>query len=371
MPTLSMRFSRLLLIALLALAGTSPLVAQLDWSPETGWVIDENTWAGLSGQDVQGATALMNNARAAEERGNKGKAIRLYKKVFKKYPNSIFSPEALYRQGHLRLSRREYFRGFDSFQTIMSLYPNYAQFEEVLATQYGIAEALMNGARNYYWGWVPSFKSRSRSITYFEWIIANAPYSDYAPLSLMNIARTQKRQNNVPYAIDALDRLINNYAQSLLAPDAYLQLAQTHASLVEGPDYDQESTREAITYFEDFMILFPDDPGLAEAQHGLDQMRTVLAESKMVLGDYLLKYRKNYQGARVFYNEAITSYPNSDVAARARAQLDIIEQRMQEAGLTFDEDGKLTTVPVEETEAAGDVTISGDEPKRKKFLGIF
>jgi outer membrane protein assembly factor BamD len=100
-------------------------------------------------------------------------------------------------------------------------------------------------------------------------------------------------------------------------------------------------------------------------------MRTVLAESKMVLGDYLLKYRKNYQGARVFYNEAITSYPNSDVAARARAQLDIIEQRMQEAGLTFDEDGKLTTVPVEETEAAGDVTISGDEPKRKKFLGIF
>ncbi len=361
MPILPMRLPRVLLIVLLALAGSLTLSADLRWTPESGWIVEGSDLAGLAGQDVQRATELMNRARDLEERGRKGASLRIYKRVAKRFPNSIFAPESLYRQAQIRLSRREYYKAFEAFQSVMSLYPNYQRFDEVLGTQFQIAEDLMNGARNRYWGWLPSFRSRERAITYFEWVVANAPYSDYAPLALMNIARTHQRLNNTPYAIDALDRLINNYSQSLLAPDAYLSLAQTHASLVDGPAYDQESTREAITYFEDFMILFPDDPGLAEAQHGLDQMRTVFAESKMILGDYQLKHRRNFQAARVFYNEAITSFPDSDVAERARVQLGVIEQRMDAAGLTFDEDGKL----------AVDENAPPPPPKRKKLFGVF
>lgn len=357
----SMRSFRVLLFALLGFSMGGNLSAALRWTAESGWTVEGGALAGLAGQDVQRATELMNNARAAEERGNKGTALSGYKKVAKRFPNSVFAPEALYRQGKIFLSRRQYYKAFTSFQNVMSLYPNNERFGEVLATQFRLAEDLMNGARNHHWGWLPSFRSRERSITYFEWVVANAPYSDYAPLALMNIARTHQRLNNTPYAIDALDRLINNYSQSLLAPDAYLALAQTHASLVDGPAYDQQSTREAITYFEDFMILFPDDPGLSEAQHGLDQMRTVFAESKMILADYQLRYNQNYQGARVFYNEAITGFPDSEVAERARGQLEVIEQRMDALGLTFDEDGKIA--------------LAEDAPekpkKQKKFLGIF
>jgi len=356
-----MRLPRILLIILIAVAGSAPAVADLSWSPATGWIIEGGSLVGIGGQDVQRATDLMNRAREAEERGSNSKAINLYRRVSKKFPNSIFAPEALFRQGNLRIERREYYKAFEALQGLMGLYPNYHGFEEVLATQFQIAENLMNGARNYYWGWIPGMRSRERSVTYFEWVIANAPYSDYAPLALMNIARTHQRLDNTPFAIDALDRLINAYSQSLLAPDAYLALAQTHASLVDGPAYDQESTREAITYFEDFMILFPDDPGLAEAQHGLDQMRTVYAESKMILGDYQLKYRRNFQAARVFYNEAITSFPNSAVAERARVQLGVVEERMAAAGLTFDEDGKL----------ALDEDAPAPPPKRKKLFGVF
>ena len=361
MPDLSMRSFRVLLFVLLGLSCGGNLSAARKWTPESGWTIEGGSLSGLAGQDVQRATEMMNKARAAEERGRKSTALGTYKKVAKRFPNSLYAPEALYRQGHLFLDRRQYYKAFDSFQKVMSLYPNNERFSEVLATQFRLAEDLMNGARNYYWGWLPSFRSKERAITYFEWTVANAPYSDYAPLALMNIARTHQRLNNTPYAIDALDRLINNYSQSLLAPDAYLALAQTHASLVDGPAYDQESTREAITYFEDFMILFPDDPGLSEAQHGLDQMKTVFAESKMIRADYQLKYNKNYQGARVFYNEAITSFPDSEVADRAREQLAFIEQRMDELGLTFDEDGKL----------AIDENAPPRPEKRKRFLGLF
>lgn len=334
---------------------SSALRAELTWTPGEGWQIEGGALSGLVGSDARKALELMNKARTAEESGSLRSAISAYKKVTKEFPNSIYAPEAFYRTAHLRLKNRQLYKAFEAFQQIMTRYPNSERFNEVIGEQFHIADSLMNGVRNYNWGWFPSFRSKERAITYFEWVVANAPYSDYAPLALMNIAKTHRKLNNTPYAIDALDRLINNYAQSLLAPDAYLELAKTHASLVDGPQYDQESTREAITYFEDFMILFPEDKGLPEAQEGLDEMRTVFAKSKMVLADYYLKYRKNYKAARVFYNEAITAFPNSEVAERARSQLEIVDAR-EAAHAPAPTDGSPAPTP---------------EPKRKKFLGLF
>jgi outer membrane protein assembly factor BamD len=50
-------------------------------------------------------------------------------------------------------------------------------------------------------------------------------------------------------------------------------------------------------------------------------MKQVLAESKIRIADFYFNHRKNYKAARVFYNEAITDYPDSTVATRARTQL--------------------------------------------------
>ena len=143
----------------------------------------------------------------------------------------------------------------------------------------------------------------------------------------MNIARGHQKLGNTENAIDALDRMVNNYGQSLLAPDAYLKLAQTHASLVDGPYYDQGSTKESITYFTDFMLLFPGDSNIAVAEKGLDGMKTMLAESKMRMADFYFYKRSNFKAARVFYNEAITAYPESTIAAKAKARLVEVEAK--------------------------------------------
>ena len=103
------------------------------------------------------------------------------------------------------------------------------------------------------------------------------------------------------------------------------------------------------------MILFPESDGLAEAQEGLDEMRTVFAQSKMILADYYLKHVRNYKGARVFYNEAITTFPNSEIAERARAQLEIVDAR------------EAAAAPATADAKGG----SAAKPPRKKILGIF
>ena len=348
------RLAPALLIVVIVACLPGRLAADLVWTRQTGWRVEGGAFAGVTGPEGRRAVELMNSARLSEERHSEGSAISAYEKVVKRYPNSVYAPEALYRTGKLRLARRQYYDAFDAFQRLISRYPNTKRFNEIIGIQYRIASDLLDGRRPLMWGLVPGPTGRSTGIGYFEVVLADAPYSDYAPLCLMNIARGHQLRKETEEAIDALDRLINSYPGSLLTADAYFKLAQTHASLVQGPYYDQASTKEAVTYYEDFMILFPNDVNLGKAASGLDGMKKMLAESKIKMADFYFYKRDNYVAAKVFYNEAITAYPDSDVAKRAKVMLAKVE-------------AKAGSKPAPSATPANDQP----KPKRKKFLGLF
>jgi outer membrane protein assembly factor BamD len=348
-----LRRSGPLLAAAALLLLPARLAADLVWTPEGGWKMEGGIISGLSGEDSRNALELMNKARAAEEKGHYSSALGSYAKVTKRYTNSIYAPESFYRTAYIRLARRQYIKAFQAFQEIVVRYPNSSRFNQVIGEQYRIATALLDGARNRGWLILPGFRNREASIGLFEQVQANAPYGEYAPLSLMSEAKGFQMFGEYEESIDALDRMINTYPKSLLTPDAYLKLGQGYAALVEGPNYDQTSTKEAITYFQDFVILYPGDPNIAAAEKGLAQMKGVLAESKLRIADYYLKYRKNYKAARVFYNEAITDYPDSAVATRARTQLAKVDAIL---------------AAQEKAAAGGPAAPAPPPPKKKHFL---
>ena len=315
-----------------ALGATTRLAADLTWTPRTGWQLEGAVLAGLTGAQGRAALDLMNKARREEEAGSRGSAIKAYEKVAAKYTGSVYAPEALYRAARLLVQRKQYYKAFLDLQELLRRYPNTKRFNEVIGEQYRIASALVDGARNRLWGLFPTFANRTKGIEYFEVILINAPYSDYAPLALMDIARGDQYIQNTEEAIDALDRLVNNYPQSVLAPVAYLKLGDLHASLTQGPKYDQGATKEAMTYYEDYMILYPGDSNIAVAASGVDKMKTILAQSKIYIGDFYYK-KYNYTAAKVFYNEAITAYPDSGPARVAKKRLTDLEAKAAKASV--------------------------------------
>lgn len=301
----------------------------VEWEQESGrWKLLGDVPKSLDqpGSEAhESASKLMAQARIAQEKGSQWTALGLYDDVVDDYPNSVYAPEAHYQRGMIYIERHQFKNATAEFNEIIKRYPEYPNFNQVIAAQYSIGEQVQDGARPYYWGVIPGFREYQLGVDAYEAVVQSAPYSEYAPLALMNAAIVAIKEDKQEEAIDALDRLINNYPGSILSADAYLTLAQTYASLVQGPEYDQEATRQALSYYSDYMILFPQGGGIYDAEAGLYYMRETLAKSKYKMGDFYYLYRNNSRAALTFYNEAITVDPNSAVAVNARTQIDKIK----------------------------------------------
>lgn len=321
--------SGLLFGSLLALLCPSAPAA-LVWSPETGWRIEGGALQGIVNLEPaqhENALELMNSARSAQEKdAESGRALDLYQDVISEYPQSAYAPEAVLQRGLIYAARGQFSRSEKAFNTVLNQYPDYPNFNLLVSSMFATAQLIQDGATFYLWGSIPWFTDTRVALNLYESVLKNAPYSDYAPLALMNMALLYNRRGEPEDAIHALDRLTNNYPQSVLSSDAYMRLAETYSSMVQGPDYDQGATRQAMSYYQDYLILFPDGPEVTEARAGVVNMRETLAKSKYGMGEFFYRYRTDLEAGGIFFNESITEAPLSVTAQEARVQLDRIEQ---------------------------------------------
>jgi len=306
---------------------TASLNADISWSPETGWGASGGILEPIIGKTlmIQDAQHGLEVGREEYTVGNILPAIRAYRNVYECYPISAEAPEALYQIGLIYMESHQYEQAFKSLQTIILEYPGYPKFNEVIGIQFSIASQLQCGNRPYYWGIIPGFKDYTAAIKYFDSIVTNAPYTQYAPMALMSIADLAKEHGRIEDVVDSLDRIVCCYRKSDLAPAAYVKLADTYARMVHGPSYDQGATLRSINYYQDFLLLFPDNPLVPEVEVKLAMGRDLYARSKLVLGDFYYRYRNNFQAARIYYNETITVAPNSVAAQEAMQRLELVE----------------------------------------------
>lgn len=137
------RFSLSLILAALSALLISPIrvAADLIWTPQSGWQAQGGVLAGLGSDEGRNALDFMNKARAAEEAGQSSAALKAYTVVVKKYPNSIFAAEALYHTGLIYQKRQQYYKAFDTYQSMLGRYPNSEKFTQVIGEQYRIASS--------------------------------------------------------------------------------------------------------------------------------------------------------------------------------------------------------------------------------------
>lgn len=325
MQKLLTRTGRIGLMVLAGLVFLTGSVAEAAPRQNVRGLLDRQRQAREGLNDDERARMLYQKGIEKLEAGKENSALEAFEELVEDHPRSPLAPEAHYQRGLIFSERHQFLKAHEELQAILALYPNYDAFNRVIDELFDMGQRIVDGERPHYFGLVPGFKNRETGVEILSTLVRFAPFSDNAPQALRDIAVLYEKIDEPELAIGALDRLINRYPRNVLSEDAYLHLARLYEEFVDGPAYDQAATREAIRYYEDFLILYPRSPRVPEAEAGLMEMRDILSRSKYRLGRFFYFYRNLDRAALVFLNEAITIAPDSQTAQDAERLIARIE----------------------------------------------
>lgn len=279
---------------------------------------------GVSADLVDGPASMLLVAFIRNADGDSSAALSDYALVVEAFPDSDFAAEALYRQGEIYSARRQFDNAFDCFSALEDSYPASPRTEDAIVQAYLVTEMVRKGVRPTKGGWLLWFKDRSRALDFYDRLYQMAPHQPISPrllyhkgLFAFELSADWFSFDKTLDAIDAFERLISVYPDATFVPDAYLELAETYEAGVVGADWDQLSTRRAISYYTDFYSLFPDHPKAEFAYEKTVELTNLLAANRLDFGDFYYSRHNNLRAALTFYNEAITIAPDSPAGKEA------------------------------------------------------
>jgi outer membrane protein assembly factor BamD len=212
------------------------------------------------------------------------------------------------------------------FTKVIKRYPESTQFTQSVERCFLIAKRLQDGIRPRYFGKIPGFRDFDSAIKDFELVVKYAPYSCYAPPALKEIANLHLRAKHYDLAIDALDRIVDLYPDSVEVSYAYLEIARICQNLVKGEEYNQGGAIIARRYYREFVALFPSHPAVSFAGEAIRELDEAIVRSKISLGDFYFNARYNEKAAKASYRSAIDFAPYALAADTARLKIEEIDR---------------------------------------------
>lgn len=251
---------------------------------------------------------------------------KVYKKILQNYPKASIAKDAAYERGIYLIKKQKWTEAFQTLSLIKKYHPDSDRLTTVIELQFKCAESLMNSKKKVnFLGFGNSYKYNIESAPLFLNFAKLYPYDKNTPLALLYSAKVSENNESYETAIYSLKSIINDYPDSLITDQAYFLIAHIYSEFIKGPNYDLESTREAIRYCEDFIALYPNHEDLITIEVLYERMLNTLATNRVHLADHYYFNELDNAAAIIFYNEAITVAPNSQAAIEAKERLHAIE----------------------------------------------
>lgn len=262
-----------------------------------------------------------NTAEQLQQAGQREQAIAAYRRFIKAFPASPKASKAQFQVALLLEESGNYSKAFDAYQTLVARYPDTPEFEQAVAKQVLIANALLQGRRLKFLG-MSILPSTERAQQMYEAILKNAPYSKHAPIAQFNLGLSFERQKLPREAQIAYQGVMDKYPTSDVADDALYQIAYTYMQAgLSGNSRDLSSLVLARETFEDFLLQYPKSEKAPQARDNLATIGAGEGGDLLRIAKYY-DWSKNYRAAAIYYNDIIRKQPNTAQAEEAKTRIE-------------------------------------------------
>jgi len=163
------------------------------------------------------------------------------------------------------------------------------------------------------------------------------PYSRFAALSELRIGDCQFKNEAYPEAIQTYRQFVRIRPSHKEIPYARFRIAEAYYNQIPGGwfmtpprhERDQSAARDALIQLRRFVVDYPDDQRVPEANKLMDKCMSLLAEHEFYVARFYLK-RDAYRGVVSRLRGLLASYPGSGVEPEALLMLGEIYLKLDE-----------------------------------------
>lgn len=158
----------------------------------------------------------------------------------------------------------------------------------------------------------------------FEEIRREFPYSRFAALSELRIGDCQFKNEQYPEAIETYRQFIRIRPSHKEIPYARFRMAEAYYNQIPGgwfmtpPSHerDQSAARDALIQLRRFVVDFPEDHRVPDANELMQKCMSLLAAHELYVARFYMQ-REAYRGVISRLKGLLAAYPGSDVEAEA------------------------------------------------------
>jgi len=271
-------------------------------------------------------------AFAYEQGGSSAQAIASYRRVIRNHPFAEEAARSQYRLAKVFEASGDYNRAFNEYTAYLTRFPDAPNFDEVIADQVRIANMYLDGKKVKILG-LPIGSGFDRAQKMYASIVERAPFSRFAPMAQFNMGLAFEKQGRVQEAVDAYQKILDQYASSTVADDALYQIGYIYMRVgFAGGSQDLSSLVMAQNTFEDFLFQFPNSEKVPQAEENLRLINEREAGDILAIARFYDRY-KNHRAAVIYYNDVIRRSPTGEDADFARTRIEELRSEFGEEAL--------------------------------------
>lgn len=182
----------------------------------------------------------------------------------------------------------------------------------------------------------------------FEEIRREFPYSRFAALSELRIGDCQFKNEQYPEAIETYRQFVRVRPSHKEIPYARFRIAEAYYNQIPGgwfmtpppEERDQSAARDALIQLRRFVVDFPEDHRVPDANELMQKCMSLLAAHELYVARFYMQ-RRAYRGVISRLKGLLAAYPGSAVEAEAMLLLGQVYLELEETEAARDALGEV------------------------------
>lgn len=286
------------------------------WTPESGrWINPKYSVKDTPREQYEWATRLM-------ELGEYNKAIKKFRQLIKKFPQSPYAAKSQFTIGLIYEKKGNIERALEEYHKVAESYPySTEEVSKVIEAEYRLGNLLLEKEGGDTWQKIVTFEGNyERAVKVFERAIKISPFSIWAPEMQYKSGEAYFRAKKYDNAITEFKKVLESYGDSEWVDDAIFKLGLVYETQSLGVLYDQTNTEEAINWYSEYLKRYPDGEKASEARQRLSRLTDKKIQKIYETGEYYEKNGEN-DSALIYYRRILRDFPDTAWAKKAREKI--------------------------------------------------